>query len=225
MKTVLFAPCYLVGDDALGNSRFERTKRWLQYYDKLRDELGFHSIYLCDNASPPELMQRLRDESGVTFKGHSFENHLSGGGYRLYPYCWRALYATSLMFNAFEKVITIDTDGFLLSKRLAEFVKARESGWTAFHEQLHSFPTAEFHILCQDAWWVYREFTQIPFMGHMGKLMEESLPFTEVRRDFDVERSGEKFELVPPGRTQVAPPRPEQDFYGQASLTTELVFK
>jgi hypothetical protein len=143
------------------------------------------------------------------------EPSLTGGGHVRYPYCWRHLYQLKPIISlGFEKIICIDSDAFILSRRLAHFVRDLSSGWVAFHERKHNFPTAEFQVLCKDAFWIYQDFTAIPYMAHMGKLMEISLPFTDIRHEFFCERSGEDRKAQTEG----------QDLYAQASLGTELKF-
>lgn len=213
MKSVLYAPSYLEGSDAFGGDRIERTKKFILYYRALKERLGFDSIFMCDNGSDPAKVRQLNgviygcdekfdDARMLDCSGDPFQNDLKilwfkerytrGAGFD-YPYCWRNLYAIHILLTKFgyEKVITTDTDGFVVSGRLAEFVKNCNSGWQAFWIKKYSFPTAEFHILNKDAFPLFSKFTAPHFMKYNGYCMETLLPFTHINRQFDFDRYGE----------------------------------
>lgn len=221
MKTAFLVPTYLRGCDISGSCRNVRQLRWLEWHEKL--DLGIDRIFFSDNDSghddlgniDPDGLARIcsLQRPGINFIHHAPRLFGSNGGIR-YPFNWRHLYAMGVPAQDFDKVIFCDSDTFVLTQKLVNFVRELRSGWTAFHEQKHNFPTAEFHVLCADAFWIFKEFTGIPYMAHMGKTMETSIPFTDVREDFFVRRTGE----------EQAPQAPGQDLYCQARLDIPLTF-
>jgi hypothetical protein len=227
MKTCLFAPCYLDGLDPAKSERLDRVKRWINYHWAIRDKLGFDRIFLSDDCSDwvkvaslggtilnekLEVIQRQDDFLTVV----RYEPHLSGGGQWNYSYCWKALYVMRDLMKkyGYEKAITIDTDGFVLTERLASYVRGLDEGWTAFWVRTYSFPTAEFHVLCPSGMYQFEEFLIPHYMAHQGKYMEMALPFTRVERGFNCDRWGE-------GRH---PQKPDMDFYSQAPVNIPLTF-
>lgn len=244
MKTALTTACFLEGEDALGNNRLERNLRYLEYYRKLKLELGFSEFMLFDNASDMKLIQKLglslvaaspfvtinnAGREPVSAKNISvwkseditmfrFDDRLTKNPQKIndYPYCWRALYSLSFAFN-YDKLIGIDSDGFVLTKRMAKYIKEANSGWVSFFCPRHQFPDTSISIINRDAFSVYDAYTAIPWENRCGRLMEKDVPFTHVEKGFVCDRFGEIY------------PRPEQtpdkDYWGQASLTTELKFE
>lgn len=230
MKTALFTPIFLEGEDGLGNDRYIRTIRWLDYYSEIQKELGFDHIWMCDNASPVSQIEKLGGTilmHGLYKLGrrsdlsiHTFAERLrkSGTEGHDYPYCWRALYFMKTLIDlGFEKIITIDSDCFVVSRALAKYVRELDSGWTTLWCKKWRFPEASFHVLCKDAFPIFQEFTKNPdFMSHhQSGAMEHLLPFTNVNLDFVTDRYGEV------GDT---PQTPDMDLYCQARLTTPLEY-
>jgi hypothetical protein len=220
MSTVLFTPCFLEGKDALGNSRYDRNIRYVDYYSKIQGDLGIDALAMADNASPYSLMRSfLYHVEGKRFmKGSWFhyEERLTGGGGYNYPYCWRALYALKELLNDFYKIVIIDSDGFILSKRLAHYVRDLDTGWSTLWCNKWQFPESSFQVICRDAYPILKDFCDgDDYMKHNGKCMENVLPFTFVNKDFDSDRYGE----------DRVPQRDGMDFYSQAPLDIPLEYK
>lgn len=213
MKTALFAPCYLDGKDPSGSDRIERVNRWLDYYRAIKDQLGFDQIYLSDDGSSFENYQRLKVGTDLRFLLNSKLERQGFPGGLDYPWCWRAFWQMKVAIECgFKKIIMCDTDTFILSPKLAHFIRALSSEWTAFHLGKYDFPSAELHILCEDAFPLYTVWTGGEFMKKNGLMMERDLPFTKINRDFNFDRWGE----------ERLPQLPIMDAYSQAPLDVEL---
>ncbi len=215
MKTALVTPCFLEGTDPIGNDRLARNQRYIDYYAPLETTLGFDEIVLFDNASSPEKLAQLKAPKNVHVMRFD-ERLVRGPGPHDYPYCWRALYAYRDLINmGFEKFITIDSDGFVLSKRMAAYLKHADTGWVSFWSENGQFPESSIHVLCKDAFSIFHSFTGVPWSEYVGLMMEHELPFTHVDRQFRCSRFGE---LGSP------PQDATMDFYGQAPLGVPLEF-
>ncbi len=223
MKTALFTPCFLEGKDAIGNDRLARNLEYVSYYSKISEDMGIDSIVLYDNASPMDLVGRFEREipyaignSEVDFQFFREPERLYGGGGYNYPYCWRALYfLKDLIDLGFQKFLIIDSDGYVLSPRLAKHIKNLNTGWEALWCKKWQFPDASIQILCEDTFNVYNDFTKGPWLDHNGKCMETSLPFTKINKDFDCDRYGEDRALV----------TSHTDFYGQRPLDIKMEYR
>lgn len=235
-KTCLFTPCFLDGADPSGSDRFERNIKYLDYYRPLKEELGFDRFVMADNASSPEKLQALGGEIMIETEPHgllgriadgicgdltviSYQERLVSGGGLFYPYCWRAVYAIRHAFDSlgYNKVILVDSDSFILSKRLAGYIKQCNSGWETFWCKKWQFPTAELHVLNRDALPVFREFIKTPYMERNGTLMETELPYrlAACAHELDTDRYGE----------DRIPQRPGMDFYSQCPTNIEMRFE
>lgn len=220
MKTALVTACFLEGNDAIGNNRFDRNLRYLKFYSKIKGEVGFDDIILLDNHSPIDLVQRFkviaRQENYPLWFLRYDERLERGPGPNEYPYCWRALYSYANLMHKYDKIIGIDSDGFVLTARLARFINKCQSGWVTFWCETWGFPESSLMILCKDAFPLARGYFKTHWNDRLGRQMERDIPFTDVRRDFRCGRFGESG-------------RPKQDetmdFYSQAPLEIDLVFK
>lgn len=208
MKTCLFSPCYLDGGDPGGVDRLDRMKRYLDYYSLLKEELGFDTLFLSDDgSSESRITELMRGRLGVEIILNPKLQKQGGLKECDYPWCWRALYDVRIPITlGYDKIITIDSDCFVLSNRLAKYVKELKSGWRAFHIPKYNFASAEFHILCRDQFPMFEAYCQTPFMDRNGTKMEEVMPFTHLHCGFDIDRYGET-------RT---PLRPGMDFYSNS---------
>jgi hypothetical protein len=233
LRTVLYSACYLEGNDSFGNSRLERTERYLKYYRAIKEEIGFEKIFLLDNSSTWENLKKLggsvydENNRSITIFSPSdlfvyrCRDHLERGNSsgEDYPYCWRALYFINTLIDQYryEKIISIDTDCFVVSNRLAQFTRYCVSGWHTLYCQKYKFPEASFHILNQDAFPVLEKYTEDRnFMSRNGKVMiERDIPFTKVHKQFDCDRYGEDRIVQKKG----------MDLYAQAPLDIKLTFR
>lgn len=216
MKTCLYSPCFLEGYDLIGNNRLERNRRYLDYYTGVKEDLGVDDIILYDNASADTYITALKAShpTGVTLFRAS-ERLTHGAGKHDYPYCWRALYEFDTLFHlGYDKIIMIDSDGFVLSKRLAQYIKNTNTGWVSFKSTTHEFPDCSLQILNRDAYPVFKRYAETPWKERVGCTMERDIPFTLVSESFNVGRFGEEY----------LPQSPGMDYYGQAPFNIELEY-
>lgn len=186
--------------------------------------LGHRWIYLIDNGSSKENLDKLKDWSN-SFRMFHCDNIPRGPGPYDYPYCWRALYyIRNLIEIGYEKIIFIDTDGFILSKRLARYIGDRQSGWVSFWSNTEQFPEASIHVLSDDTFYLFNLYTSHPWETKVGRFMERDLPFTEVNRYFNVGRFGEKWDGKEWSANLERKQEPDMDYFGQAPLSTTFEF-
>lgn len=227
-KSCVFLACFLNGNDQNGESYFERYKKFLKFYrGPIKKEIGFSDFVLVDNASD---VNKLKDLGGSIYGEDDqllmqgspdlnilrYEAHYKRGpiGHD-YPYGWRMVFAARRILSQYEKVIFIDSDGFVLSRKLAHWIRDIRTGWRALWCERHHFPEGNLHVLTEDAYPLFKEFTEGDFMRHNGKCMELTLPFTHIDKGFVAERFGEE------GTKQ----RADMDFYAQCWLKTNMEFK
>lgn len=205
MKTVLYTGCYLDGEDALKNNRLERNIRYVNYYSSMKELLGFDNIFMLDNGSSyGNAINFLNQTHGVIFE--SLEN-IKSDGPNHYPYCWRALYyIQELIEKGYEKIIMIDSDGFVVSRRLFNHIKNLRLGWNTVWCKRWEFPEASLQILCKDSFHLFKNFARIDYKRRFGNIMEIVLPFTHIFNEFNCDRFGETN----------APFTSNIDYYGQA---------
>ncbi len=212
MSTAIFSLCYLDGNDASGSSRLERNIKYIRYYRDIRTHLHFDKFILIDNCSSQENIDLLKKEVG--FSDIIFietNEHLARGGTFDYPYVWRGVEFLRGYIEVFDKILCIDSDVFVLSTFIANYINGLKSGWTSFWSSKYRFPTSELHVLCQDAIPLIDRFSK---QDNSGQIAELVMPFTLVNRDFIGDRYGEdnleqKFEW---------------EWMGQVGVNTKVVF-
>lgn len=224
---------YLEGADSQGNDMKERLRKFLSYYSHL--DLGFDDLIIFDNCSGVRSLAALFFDGTFTNQGKDrsvsiwkndvatlfrFEERLR----RLdvadgYIYCWRAVYALRSLFAGYDKIIFIDSDAYVLSRRLINFIKTCNHGFQSFWCPRHSFPESSLFILNRDAYPVFEKYCdELSYedRARRSTRMETSLPFTRVSHDFNIDRFGE--DNPPPPQSR------EMDAYLQANLETQFHF-
>ncbi len=209
MKTALYTMIYLNDHDG---ARLRRAMNFVRYYQKLQAELGFEKLYISDNGSNEEALQKLESIITIPFETIRRPHIPRGQGHDYLP-CWRNQYGVERAINdGFKKVIVMDDDAYLLSKRVRSYVKGLRSGWTTFWCPKYQFPEVATHILCEDTFPLFREFIATPYEQRNGKLMEWEMPCTNINKNFNMDRYGETN----------TPQLPEVDGYFQCSHDVEL---
>lgn len=215
MRTALFTLSHLQGLDRFGGSYFDRYPKWLNFQSEIQSELGFHEIVLADNASAyPDLLRLMRPFGGAAFYDHEefnagsmeldgeevlhvirFRERLGPTGAPFgYPYIWRAHWLLSSLMGHFEKFIILDSDDYIVSRRLAHHIRGIRSGFEVFWEPRYGFPEAGCMVLCADAFPRWLEYAKTPWREKVGKLFETDLPYTRINKDFVCGRFGERRE-------------------------------
>jgi hypothetical protein len=192
MRTVLYSTLYLNGSDLFGNNRLERTVRYLDYYHSLKDRLGFDKVVFADNVSDYELISQLIDRSKSYVSIHRYREHIPRLSVTDYGYCWRGVWDMKrLIDEGYEKIITIDTDAFILTSRMADWVRDLKDGWSTVWCNRYNFPESALHVLCKPAFPLFEEMIKKDWRTLNGKVfMESTLPY-KVEYKFNSDRWGE----------------------------------
>lgn len=138
------------------------------------------------------------EERGVVY--HHRENlgrpsiYVQPGWYRSFTYA--GVYAKKY---GYDKVIHVEADAFLVSKRIQNYMNDFTTGWEAFWCVRHQLPETAIQIIAGEQWIneLYK-FSEIPYSTFSGRPPdpgveqgEPFLPYT-VNRDFIGDRYGEE---------------------------------
>lgn len=199
---MIFSLCWL-GEDW----RVTRYQKYLEYYLKLQNELEFDRIILVDNASDMNLLLKLKAniyeaetkklihyKHGSVVDVYRYKKHLARTDMLEYPYCWRGTVFVQDFIKqnpTLEKIYFIDSDLYVLSKKLTKFMRELQNGNVSFRSKKYGFPEAALFVLCRD--W-FKQYCGLPvpsYTYYNNQVMEDILPFSEVREDFIGDRYGE----------------------------------
>jgi hypothetical protein len=181
-----------------------RWKRWITYYSRRKELFGAERIFLIDDGSarediPPEIHAvdadgPLPDELPEGIVMFRFEQHLGRQSNERFP-GWRRsfVFAHSVSEKyAFQKIIHIESDAFVLSERMARGIKELSTGWTAFECRSCGFAETALQVICRDA---FPMLEQLRARGsdfwNEAALPEHTFPFTAVDGRFVGDRYGD----------------------------------
>lgn len=181
-----------------------RYKRWISYYHPLMDKLQVENLFLIDDASNPanfdkravvlkpgDLPEKLSEDIYIV----GFQEKLGRVSREHYPGWWRSfLFSYKIAEKyGFEKIIHIESDFYILSDRLMEYIASLSSGWATLYTQHFQMPETALQIICRDAFEDMKKIVdQAEQTGYrFDDLAEFVLPFTHVEKEFVGDRVGE----------------------------------
>jgi hypothetical protein len=220
-KTLIFTTSYSNDIQGLNN----RPIKWLNYHKNIG--LDYSKILIVDDGSPelPNIneLKIIDPSSGVEVESNfSFvpltphlgrgagTNHDYPGWYRSFSYAGQ--YAKKFGYN---KIIHIESDAYLTSKRIVTHFNELNSGWHSFWCARHNFPETAIQVICEDNLEKFFRVTSFPYSLFRGYAIETLLPFSNIERSFIGDRYGEYLNN-PPGNC---------DYVCQAKETWDLTSK
>ena len=200
--TLVFCTSY-VADATAWSLRY---RRWLQHHRTLpwRDA----QFCLIDDASPywPPATEATSLRIGQPLPAPPppvlmlhFDQRLGRTGVTHYPGWWRSfLHSVRVArHQGCSKIVHIESDAFVLSRRMLAFIESRERGWTAFWCPRWQFPETAIQVICADQFEAMDRIAAIGWDALAGQLAERALPFTDVVREPHGDRYGERRSRIP----------------------------
>jgi|ERR1035437_9475667 hypothetical protein len=174
---------------------YRRMVRWLRYMDKfIKPRLGYDKIIMLDNASDLKFLKKLgctvhsEDNSCLAIGrddlfAYRYETHLPRTSMLGYSYFWRFISTIPKLKDTFyqaDKYYHIDSDNYIQTTELIDYMKNCNKGFVAFWEPNYNFPTSELFILNKDS------ISQLSDYGikRTGQMAEGVLPFTHIEKSF-----------------------------------------
>ena len=194
MRSVFFCTSYIADADAW-NSRY---KRWLAFHQKLN--FGDTRFVMIDDASPfcpPATEIAIIGPGKILHEGQPsiirFPDRLGRSSLLSYPGWWRSfLHSVDLARRiGANKIIHVESDAFIISQRMRDYINNLHSGWTTFWAASYNFPETAIQVICEDQFDALASFKDKPTAELEGKFAEELLPFTCVNREMVGDRYSE----------------------------------
>jgi hypothetical protein len=192
----------------------ERVRKYIDYYRTIQSELGFDEFVLADNASPIELIAPFEAPDTSIYR---FDTELRLGGLsNEYPYVWRGFYLIKELMPFFDKIIICDSDSFITSQRLANYIRDNNSGFYTMWSELCGYPASEISVLNRDSFPMILEWMETPWetRAKPGHRFETEVPYTRVCKEFIGDRYG-----------FYGDPTSEVDFYTQAKTEKVMTYR
>jgi hypothetical protein len=205
MKSFLFCTCY-INNDKFNHQSF-RYKKWIDYYSALTN-LQYDYIFLIDDGSLYiDLLENqdvnifvstndsLPEELSSKINIISFENNLGRSSLLEHSGWWRSFtFALRIALKYdFTKIIHIESDFYILSDEIKNFINNKKSGWTSVYSECYNFPETSLQIICSDSYDRFEKiFKQVRALHfNVNQYAEFYLPFTSVDKQFKGDRIGE----------------------------------
>lgn len=196
MKSILFCTSYIRDEQAWQ----ERYRRWLDYYQDGPIEAA-RKIMIDDGSPylpPAQIIRTVPCTTPLSTVADGnvivrFDDNLGRQSMSAYPGWWRSfLHSVTLARElGADKIIHIESDAFILSSRLADFINAIESGWHVMWTEYYKFPETAIQVICRDQFDAFEQFKARQPDLNYGELAEYLLPFTSVDRQFKGDRYSE----------------------------------
>lgn len=243
MKSLLFCTSF-IKDNKAWRSRYQR---WLDFYANM--PIDTVKNILIDDGSP---FLPPADVIGTVGHDHDlsqcndrdvivrFDENLGRQGLLAYPGWWRSFLHSTTIANdlGVDKIVHIESDAYVLSQRLVDFINETQSGWHVLWTQRFQFPETAIQIICRDQFHHLEKFKQHGPGYDFSEFAEKLLPFTSVNREFKGDRYSEikknrgifrsrKFDSFPLFRTKYfhAPIPHDADFVTQCARHQTVRFR
>ncbi len=127
-------------------------------------------------------------------------------------FAFAALYAER---HAFDRVVHIESDAYVISARAQAFLAHFPEGWAAFWCARYDMPESAVQVAAGQGVRALAAFARRPYSEMIGKTHEREMPFTAVEKQFRGERMDEFAQAVPADADYAAqvPSRREHGFY------------
>ena len=204
MKTLIFCTSYFDTEELYQ----KRYQKWIDYYNNHQFTNNKH-MYLIDDCSDLKL---ITDNAVHTIKEDQFGDFQEENKINIFSFnnrkglnwshnsannegWWRS-FTTSLdiaeKYN-YEKIVHIESDAFLISMRIFDYIEGLKTGWTGLWANKYNFPESCIQVICKDQFDSFRDFASCGSHELSKKgLAEKVIPFTNVERKFVGDRYGEK---------------------------------
>lgn len=213
MRSILFCTSF-IKDEASWQQRYSR---WLDFYNA--SPLGDTMKFMIDDGSPfspaDARIETVAHDAPLTYAQHKivrvhFPNNLGRQSMSIYPGWWRSfLHSINIAREVgAQKIIHIESDAFILSDRLFEFIDSVQTGWHVLWAQRYGLPETAIQVICEDQFESLTNFKQQAEQTPPTEFAEHILPFTSVDKSFLGDRYSEfkrnrsifrsrKFDFIP----------------------------
>lgn len=202
IETLVFCTSYIANQDDW-SARYER---WLDHHSRL--PFGRALFCMIDDASLylPDLNKVHTIEVGQPYPEMPtralmvrFQNRLGRPAVDNYPGWWRSFLFSCQIAKHYrcKKIVHIESDAYVLTQHMLDFIVERDSGWTSFWCPRWNFPETAIQVICEDQFAEMQKFWEAGWERYAGECAELILPFTQVAKEPHGNRYGEFRSKIP----------------------------
>jgi hypothetical protein len=200
-KTLLFCTSSVEPSaDAHDAHGWARYRRWIEYYSTHLNGLGAAAACLINDGGVSDAPVSIYDATVLPDALPSdaaiirFPARLGRRSLFDCPGWWRSFCFSQQLARhyGYGKLIHIESDFFVLSPALIDYIASLSSGWTALFSRYYQVPETGVQIICEDAFGRLEQVSRAAeASGFACSQAELALPFTTVERRFIGDRLGE----------------------------------
>lgn len=181
-----------------------RYRRWLDYMEPRYRAFGAEAVFLINDGCEgldfdprPTVLRHdeLQRAAGSPLNLVWFDQRLGRRSMFCYPGWWRSFtYSLRIARElGFAKIIHIESDAFVPSRRLTEHLGRINRGWTALWSPTYAFPETAIQAICSDAFDRLEQFASAGerFFVESNRAAEYLLPFDKIEHRFRGNRCGQ----------------------------------
>lgn len=194
---------------------------------------------------PADIINTVSDSTPLASNGEKnliirFDNNLGRQSGADYPGWWRSFLHSVKVANELgvDKIIHIESDAYIMTPRLVNFINEIESGWNVLWSPRYRFPETAIQVICRDQFEIFEKFKDKHPDYSFPDIAERLLPFTAVHKQFKGDRYSDftknrwifrskKFNKIPIFKHvyfwETIPP--DADFVTQGISRQQFVFK
>jgi hypothetical protein len=153
-----------------------------------------------------------------------FEDHLGRPSRKNYSGWWRSFTFSIILAEKYniDKIIHIESDYYIVSRRMIDYMAEIAEGWTVFYSRFYGFPETAIQIICKDSFdklnKMYKNAVESNYQ--FKKIAERVLPFSKIEKGFTGDRYGEEKILKRLSKRNKTPL--EIDYLGQIDVKSDL---
>lgn len=189
MRTLLFCTAYF-------NNNLDRYIEWINYYKNIFPE--YDLLLVHDGPISEEDIKEILNgsQNAVTEDDFIyFEDKLPRNDH-IFPGWWRSFITATKYYGIlnYDKIVHIESDAYILSKRMIDFIKNQNESWTVPISRKYGFPESAIQIICKDCFYLIEN---LPDEFDFHCIVEMYLPFKFHAVNFVGDRYGETGQLPP----------------------------
>jgi hypothetical protein len=188
----------------LPNRTARRWLKWHRYYSSRLAHFNAQRLFIIDDGSPKTLIPKTftvvdaekplpksLPAGPIVFR---FRKRLGRRSMACFPGWWRSFTFAEVIAEryGYDKIIHLESDAFVTSKRLAKVLAEATRGWLAAWCARWKFPEPAIQVICADSLSKLRLFRTKSKKYWFGEeFVEHTLPFTKILRNYKGDRYGE----------------------------------
>lgn len=203
MKTLIFCTSYINNNSDSNNK--ERYRRWVEFYLERMKYFNSEHLFLIDDGSPDidnfgnemDILdpENMPESINKNINLVHFKNNLGRPTWNDYQGWWRSFtfsYKIAQLYD-YDKIIHIESDFYITSHKMAEYIKNTTKGWIAPFSRFHGFPETAIQIICKDTYSKLRDLYEEAVKRNFSfdQIAELYIPFTKIEESFLGDRLGQ----------------------------------